>query len=496
MTKSPCLTIRADAGPAMGTGHVMRCLALAQAAQDAGMEVTLAGRASVPWLGERLHRETVAFELVPGEVPSKESPADLLARISGADPDWVVLDGYHFGPDCQKAVRNAGYKLLVIDDYNHLPEYHCDILLNQNIGAADFPYRGEIGQKLLGPGYALLRREFLQARQLAQQRPIPEKAAHIILSLGGGDFADFLDRLAPDLALPELTGCILRVIAGKMPEERIRSALKNCPAKVEVLYAVFDMPALMLWADLCISAGGSTCWELCCLGVPFLTVEVAENQRAICTLLERGKIAPRFSRAGLCLFLRSKAVRQAAVSLSMPLVNGCGATALAALLSEAQYYFRPLAPEDREALWKLANSPEVRAVSCSPESIPWQDHVLWFSRRLREQYPLFISIACRDGFFCGYVRFQINGLEATVSIALAKRLRGRGLGGQILAKACRIFRSCHPEHMLVALIREDNEASIRIFTANGFHLAGQTIIGGHCFIKYAATHCRGESSEW
>ena len=161
---SASLLIRADAAPAMGTGHVMRCLALAQAAKVRGIPVRLVGRVNVRWVRERLRTEGVAFTALEGEVPEKEAPEDLFGQpsdnfsneVEGVTP-WVVLDGYHFGLDCQKAVRAAGYKLLVIDDYCHLPEYSCDILLNQNIGAEKFAYTGDIGAKLLGPEFALLR---------------------------------------------------------------------------------------------------------------------------------------------------------------------------------------------------------------------------------------------------------------------------------------------------------------------------------------------------
>ena len=283
MSPLPSILIRADASPQMGTGHVMRCLALAQAAQDMGLSVHLMGRVNVPWVLEKLRSENIAFTRLEGEVPKEECPESLLKHIkdSGAHPDWIVTDGYHFTLPCQKAVREAGYKLLVIDDYNHLPEYSCDILLNQNLGSEEFEYKGDIGTKLLGPKYALLRREFVKARKLAEQRVFPSKPEKLLLTLGGGDFSSHLPSIADTLTLPELAGSTLRVIQGGMQEKDIRSILANCPATLEILGRVDDMPALLLDTDLCITAGGSTCWELCAMGVPFLTVCVAENQRKI-----------------------------------------------------------------------------------------------------------------------------------------------------------------------------------------------------------------------
>ena len=293
---APTLLIRADASPAMGTGHVMRCLALAQWAAREGLPVRLIGRVTVPWVAEKLNKESISFTPLRGEIPSMQAPEELLAQLGPPTPDaWAVLDGYHFGLDCQKAVREAGYKLLLIDDYAHQPKYSCDILLNQNLGAEKLPYAGEIGKRLFGPKYALLRPEFAEARSLAEMRNFPDTPHKLLLTLGGGDFSEHLRRVASCFMLPELKGRILRVIAGAMQEEVIRDILQDCPAEIEILRRVDDMPALLLDTDLCITAGGSTCWELCWLGVPFLTVEVAENQKGIVEELCMARIAEHLS---------------------------------------------------------------------------------------------------------------------------------------------------------------------------------------------------------
>lgn len=284
------LLIRADATPGMGTGHVMRCLALAQWALQSGVEVTLMGRIRVPWVAERLARERVPFIPLDGDVPAEEAPQTILNHVRTVQgADWVMLDGYHFGLSSQKVLRHTGYKLLVIDDYAHLPEYSCDALLNQNLGAEMLAYAGDIGSFLLGPRYALLRSEFLEARQRALGRVLPPTPRSLLLTLGGGNSAEHLRRIANCFMLPELAGRTLKVVRGSMDVADIHDSLQGCPADIEVLQLVDDMPSLLLDTDLCVTAGGSTCWELCCLGVPFLTVIVAENQAAmVASLVEEG----------------------------------------------------------------------------------------------------------------------------------------------------------------------------------------------------------------
>lgn len=310
--KSISLLIRADAAPRMGTGHVMRCLALAQAARRAGLEVHMICRLGVAWVQERLALEGVPVHRVGGEPPAQEYPEDVLAQLRmdslpvpspEGEGIWVVVDGYHFTLECQQAIRAAGYKLLVIDDYAHLPEYSCDILLNQNIGAETLEYHGDIGKKLLGLEYVLLRQEFLDAREKAAQRVFPPTPQKILITLGGGDFIEYLERIAAKMNEPELAGRTVRVIQGAMDAGRIRAAFAASPAKLEILPRVDDMPALLLDTDLCITAGGSTCWELLCLGVPFLTVEVAENQHNGLQLFYKKKIAVQLKKEALLSIL-------------------------------------------------------------------------------------------------------------------------------------------------------------------------------------------------
>lgn len=290
----PLLLIRADAAPRMGTGHVMRCLALAQAARREGLDVHMICRLGVDWLRERLAREDIPLHCLPDMPPSAENPDKLLQQLQAASlpvpgttptPIWVVLDGYHFDTACQLAVMRAGYRLLVIDDYAHLSEYHCDVLLNPAINSPQLTYHGVISQKFLGLNYVILRQEFLDIYDAAQIQVRPILPQRILVTLGGGNFIEHLERIALDMAIPELTGRTVSVIQGAMDRERINKVFSHCPANLKILSHIDDMPTLLLNTDLCITAGGSTCWELCYLHIPFRMISIAENQQAILDFL-------------------------------------------------------------------------------------------------------------------------------------------------------------------------------------------------------------------
>lgn len=311
----------------------MRCFALAQWAGMRDIPVRFCGRVLVPWVRQRLLKDFPFFVFLDGEVPPKESPEDLLHDL-GTSPSgaWAVLDGYHFGPDSQQALRNAGFRVLVVDDYAHLPEYSCDMLLNQNPGSEKLLYKGDIGISFFGPKYALLRPEFAAAREKMPQTPFGKPVHRILLTLGGGNASSHLETIAPILTLPELANTTLFVVRGNMPEEKIILCLKDCPARLEILTHVTDMPNLLRNTDLCITAGGSTCWELCCLGVPFLTVQVAENQKEIVAELETLGVAPRCSADSLRCSLGNFTVIRHQTEKTALLCDGTGAPQLLDIL--------------------------------------------------------------------------------------------------------------------------------------------------------------------
>lgn len=335
--------IRADATAHMGTGHVMRCLALAQAARALGMHVHMVCRIGVEWVRRRLQQEEISLQLVEGEPPYRETPEDLLAQLdcfSGSSssqgmPIWVVLDGYHFGPECQKVLLERRCKLLVIDDYAHLPEYYCHLLLNQNAGADELAYCGKMDRILLGPQYALLRQEFHHAREKALLREPSVSPQTLLVSLGGGDFIEHLELVAANMRQIDTGVQVIRVIQGAMSAERIRNAFAGCPISLEILPRVDAMASLLLDTDVCVTAGGSTCWELCCLGVPFLTLTLAENQKGITRWLEREADVAPFSAKNLQRLLSSTARRLDQKRAIMELVTGWGAMSIARIMRKA-----------------------------------------------------------------------------------------------------------------------------------------------------------------
>ncbi|MGH9495154.1 MAG: PseG/SpsG family protein, partial [Candidatus Sulfotelmatobacter sp.] len=200
------LLVRADASVAIGTGHVMRCLALAQAWQDAGGQAVFASAKITDALRKRLAAESCDVAAISSPGGSFEDAAQTVALARENKCDWVVVDGYAFGPQYQQVLKAAGLKTLFVDDHGHAPPYSADVVLNQNLTATRELYSDREGQTrlLLGTRYCLLRREFADWREW--QREISPVCRRLLVVMGGSDPENVTARVLEVLAADEFEG--------------------------------------------------------------------------------------------------------------------------------------------------------------------------------------------------------------------------------------------------------------------------------------------------
>lgn len=341
----PPLIVRADAGPRIGVGHLVRSLSLAQAWQDGGGRVILltTSPAGIPAGTSVDGMDVVSLQAAHPNAADAATLERLVAKHPGA---WVVCDGYHLDAEYTRRAKRAGARVLVIDDVAHAPLYCADVLLNQNLGAERFEYRcdGE-PSRLFGPRFALLRRAFRAWR--GWTRPVLDRAACVLVSVGGGD--------ANDVALTIVRACRriavspLRVAVLVGPFSEVGGALSSAAdlidgVRFEMMSNPSDVPRLMAEADVAISASGSTVWELCFMGVPSVLVTVADNQAGIADRLEAIGCATSLgwhtdvdeARTASVIerLLLDRAVRASMSAHGRALVDGGGAERVAAILRE------------------------------------------------------------------------------------------------------------------------------------------------------------------
>ena len=274
------ILFRADATAVMGTGHVMRCLALAEALRDHGLEVAFATAALTPSIERRLAAERIPVWPVDPVADAQAGVTLAIARELGANA--IVVDGYHLGADWRLALRAPGVPILAFQDIDDGLPLYADLVLNAAADPADGRWRRAAPDAvfLAGPRHVLLRRELRRA-MAAPADPVGARSA-ILVTFGGADPSGLtlpVTAALDDLLAPEVTLDV--VIGGSVPDAAgLALRVAALGERVAIHLDPLEMGPLMNRAGLAVSAAGGTVGELAALGVPALIAIVAENQTA------------------------------------------------------------------------------------------------------------------------------------------------------------------------------------------------------------------------
>jgi UDP-2,4-diacetamido-2,4,6-trideoxy-beta-L-altropyranose hydrolase len=315
------VAFRVDASLLIGSGHLMRCMSLADALKAQGAQCHFISRAHPGHLLELIRQRGFAITVLPAglsispTVPKAESDsskdpahASWLACDWQADaqqvcvtldklkPDWLVVDHYALDQRWEITLRPHYQKLLVIDDLADRP-HQCNLLLDQNLGRQPQDYANLVSapcKVLVGPQYALLRPEFSALRAYSLQRREQPVLKQLLITMGGVDQSNATSQVLQSLKgcrLPQ--DCRISVVMGPQAPwlSKVRAQAKDMPWPTKVLVNISDMAQRMADSDLAIGAAGSTSWERCCLGLPTLLVVLADNQRIGAQALQKAQAA-------------------------------------------------------------------------------------------------------------------------------------------------------------------------------------------------------------
>jgi UDP-2,4-diacetamido-2,4,6-trideoxy-beta-L-altropyranose hydrolase len=306
-TRPSRIVFRFDASLNIGTGHVMRCLTLADALAAGGAECHFLCREHPGNLIEAIRARGYSVHALPVQpaiAPATQEETRPLAHagwlgaswqddarqsheaLDGLAPDWLVVDHYALDTRWEQRALPQDCRLLVIDDL--ADREHCaDLLLDQNLGRQADDYAGLVPgccTRLIGPRYALLRPEFARLRDASLARRATPRLERLLIAMGGVDKDNATGQVLEALTACALPGdCRISVVMGGTAPwlAQVKAQAANMPWPTEVVVNVTDMAERMTQADLAIGAAGSTSWERCCLGLPTLMLALAENQEPI-----------------------------------------------------------------------------------------------------------------------------------------------------------------------------------------------------------------------
>jgi UDP-2,4-diacetamido-2,4,6-trideoxy-beta-L-altropyranose hydrolase len=492
------LLIRADATIQMGTGHLMRCLALAQAVKHQGGIVYFAlFTCPVPLQKRLIAEEFKLHHLIGCDLGSPLDAQKTAQLAEQLQCDWVCVDGYQFGADYQKMLNATGCRSIVLDDYGHSSFYYADLILNQNLSAQTNLYQNRHPNTtlLLGTRYTLLRQEFWEWR--GWQRQISKVANQILITLGGSDPDNTTTWILDALQNIKDQNFNITVIVGNSNPHRnvLVKQIQHSIHEIDLVFDTTDMPNYLVNADLAISAGGSTTWELAFLGLPSIIVTLADNQKVIAQALHDQGIAisvGAVSELNANQFVNvvqhlsnNLEQRQVMSQKGQSLIDGEGADRVIMAMQGDRIRLRPARWQDCEQIWQWANEPTTRQASFQSKPIPWDQHVHWFRQKLETVNSIFwIAIDAQD-YPIGQVRFDPISTEVTqISLTVAPNSRHQGFGVEILKAAVQqIF--CNSKILAIsAWIKPENSASIRTFEMVQFIKIGTECKDGHPALHY------------
>jgi UDP-2,4-diacetamido-2,4,6-trideoxy-beta-L-altropyranose hydrolase len=492
----------------MGVGHFMRCLALADALKQRGARIRFVSRQMPRHLMEMLRIRGHEHRSLDGncgegstdKVPHSEWPgttqhadAQETAQILLDHAwDWVVVDHYGLDVQWEKSVRAAAKRILVIDDLADRV-HDCDVLLDQNVCTEiDTRYAGRVPahcRLLLGPRYALLRDEFRRLREQARPRTSPVK--RVLICFGGVDADNYTTRAITALADAAIKGLQADVVIGTQHPYRqeIKAACADhgfsCHVQTE------RMGELIAAADLAIGAGGTMSWERCCLGLPTLTLCVADNQKHLVedAALNGLLYAPAMNLRGnapltqhLLALMDNPLLLRAISQNGLRAVDGRGVQRVLRSIGCCYVTIRVATPADSGKILLWRNHAAIRAVSRDANPIERSDHEAWLKSVLADPDRLLL-VGERKGEDIGVVRFDIRDGEAEVSIYLAPDIKETGIGTELLFAA---------EHWLVdrrqdvrtirAEVLHNNQRSHSLFEAGDYQICST--------VRYKRLDCR------
>lgn len=466
----------------IGFGHITRCTSIYQAFEDRGEAPVFIvnGDESAKSLFAGKKAEIFDWTKEIGRLESIIEKADIIA-----------VDSYTAGIEFYRKFCSASKTVLFIDDFNRL-EYPGGTVLNGTIYAEEIPYKLKNALKyLLGVKYMPLRREFWKTKEPA----IKNNIETIMVTFGGDDFGNVTPKVLKFLCA-KYPGISKKVVIGGgfRNKAEIKAAADKNTELVENLDAS-EMAQLMASVELAISAGGQTLYELAAVGVPAISVQVADNQKHNVEGWEKAgftKHVGNHKDPGLIdnitaaiRFYEGKEERIRSSAIGRAFCDGRGCERVIKIILSDRFrtslIIRPMVSGDSRKVFDLANDEVVRNWSYSSSKIDWEAHQKWFAGKINDTNCVFFAVEA-DGNFAGQVRFDImpEDSSAVIGISIAKEMRGLGLSSFILEKALNEFRKlARPDVETVkAYIKNENTASMKAFEHAEYEFSQEVVVKG------------------
>lgn len=485
--------IRTDASDYIGSGHVMRCLVLAQSLRENGHLVSFACR---PQSGDlidyilSLNIDVIRLKSVTTP-RSPENNVDYIGWLQrsvqdDADDflacvknfDVVITDHYALGREWQNIVREKlACKIIAIDDL--VSEHDADLLIDQTFGrqATDYP---SVGRVLAGSCYALLNPKFAALREEAYERNSLKVPVRVLVSMGG------IDRPNATLSVLRLLSAEPDIVITVLLSPRAphyTSVTSYCAGVQNIQHIEFveDMANLMIKNDIAVGAPGVTSWERACLGLPNIVIPLAENQNEIGRKLQENhaSIVVKLSElesAFLSAYQKIKSEWLSYYHANLKVCDGLGlyrVTENIEQLFESQvdnYQLVKATELDIEKVFQWQSDPRTRQYSLTPDQPRWEEHLEWMKNKLTKTMDYFyITTDVKAKKKVGAVRLdRLSKGHYLLSIFVDPDSYRKRIAKTTLAMVDKI----HPHITIHVTVLVENDASQRLFEKANYQRVG------------------------
>jgi len=488
--------IRADASSYIGSGHIMRCLVLADALKRCGHDVLFATRPQngdlVALIKQRGFSIYALQQPVDWLVPSTTADYAAWLQVSEYDdaqecttafdsPDLVITDHYGIGAQWHKVVKKAyNCKIIAIDDL--VREHTADLVIDQTLlrESSEYHLLNPKTTALTGTQYAIVNTHFSHRHslQLATLNTLAN-TPRVLLSMGGIDAPNATLHVLNVLkkrASPPITTVLL---SPRAPHYKsVAEFAAEHSAWLTHIDFVDDMAGLMCEHDIAIGAPGSTSWERACVGLPSIVIALADNQQTICKNLETVGAAISVELEAISTTLM-KAYEQLIADYSkmrkinLQLCDGQGVKRIMKHITQlfsGSLTLRLATQLDVEQVYAWQCKPETRRYALNKEVPSLVEHQAWMTKKLASKNDYFYIIEQKvnkgeKAISVGVVRLDMTADNTyTISIFIAPEHFGKGVAKFALKQ----IDILHPTKTIHATVLKENTASQGLFSRAGY----------------------------
>lgn len=491
------VAFRTDASLDIGSGHVMRCLTLAEKLRQKGAEVVFICR-QLPGDGiDLIRRNGFSVSVLPSPstqqnpvvqtshwlcVPWQQDAEQTHQVLAKAGHwNWLVVDHYGIDAAWEEYQKSVVSQIMVIDDLADRV-HSCDVLLDQNpYTDMESRYSNKVPvecQQLLGMRYVLLRDEFIKQRENLKADDGPVR--NILVFFGGVDAPNMTQSVVAAIASLKIPGISVNVVIGSAnPHKDKLEALCLSLPDVQLHVQAANMAEMMANADLCVGAGGTTTWERCSLGLTALAWPIADNQKKLLhdaagmgLVYVPGFDCPSIEDIALHLqaLMGNPLLRKYISTQCLEAVDCQGVSRVVSRLMRVDATLRKATLDDMQKVYNWRNHINIRKCSRNNEEIDFQQHQRWFREVLDDQNRLLLigSVDKRD---VAVLRYDIDNNKAEISVFLAPDEMGKGYGKALLAAGEKYIVANRPDvESVIAEVMAENKVSQKLFESSGYAL--------------------------